>query len=273
MIGIPLTVALILIFAAPQLSIPQQSDPALQQERLEEARQTYESGRVAAIHVNDLAGNIHSDADARAFVDAVAQRLVGQEHLSWTTRSIRHRIAHAEYVAVSGSSGLIPEQRIVDIWNEYVRELDAPEETVVTAAELHNLRDAMYFSNQSMWKKEGFPQSLWTVPNVYAVDADGKVANGCRALEALKLFHDMFYFFQNVESARERVRKGVVVSDRAKQRQQDAPREPQVVKFHLAASTRPNPVMPAEYRYVQAHGERDYQRLLERLFAELFPAE
>jgi len=269
MITVPL--AILFLFGAPQQPVSQQPDPALQQ-RVEEARARYEPIRQAAIHVNELAGNIHSEADARAFVDAVAERLTGTQHQSWATLGIRHRVAHAEYEAVSDPSRLIPEQRIVDVWNEYVRELDAPEETLVTVAELHNLRDATYTTNKLMWKKERFPQSLWTMPDVHAVDADGKVANGCRAVESLKILHDMSYFFQNVQRARERVQEGVLVSDMARQRKGPTPQR-QVERGHLTVSANANPVRQAEYQYVQAHGGRDYQRLLERLFDEMFPAE
>jgi hypothetical protein len=271
MIAIPLAAAL--LFAAPQQSVPQQPSDLTQQQRLEQAREKYEPMRQAAIHLNELAGNIHSEADARAFVDSVAERLTGNQHQSWTTRGIRHRVAHAEYIAVSEPAQLIPEQRIVDIWNQYVRELDAPEATLVTVSELHNMRDAMYTGSRSLWRREGFTQQFWTIPNLYAVDADGKVASGCRAVEALKLFHDMFYFFQNVQRARERVAKGVLVSDLARQREQHGPPTPQVVKSQLSASRDTKPVLAAEIRYVQAHGERDYQRLLERLFAELLPTD
>jgi len=114
MIVIPLA----LLLAAPQAAVPQQSE-LTQQQRLEQAREKYEPIRQAAIHVNELAGNIHSESDARAFIDAVAEQLTGHKHQSWTTRSIRHRVAHAEYQAVSDPAGLIPEQRIVDVWNEY----------------------------------------------------------------------------------------------------------------------------------------------------------
>jgi hypothetical protein len=258
------------------LALPQQSDklPDLSsQQSLEPGRANYEAYRQASVHINELAGNIHSEADARAFVDAVAAQLTEQSDLSWTTLSIRHRVASAEYAAVSDPSRLIPEQRIVDIWNEYVREIDAPEETLVTVAELHNLRDAMYTSSRLLWKKQRFAQSLWIIPNVYAVDSDGKVASGCRPIEALKILHDMAYQFQNVRIARERLQKGVLASDLARQRQTDQAPRPQVVSSHLAVSTRPNPVRMAEYRYLQAHSQLDYVRLLKRLFAELFPTE
>jgi hypothetical protein len=269
---IAISLAVVFLFAVAQQSVPQQSDPALQQ-RLADAQQAREETRQAAIHVNDLAGRIHSEADARAFVDAVADRFTGSQLQSWVTRSIRHRVAHAEYEAVSDPSRLISEQRVADIWNEYVRELDAPGETLVTVAELHNLRDAAYTMNKFMWKKERFPQSLWTMPDVYAVDAEGKVAIGCRAVEALKLLHDMSFSFQSVLSARDRVQKGTLVSDLIKQRDKNSTPRPQAVRGELKAIRDANPVRIAEYHYVQAHGQADYQRLLERLFAELFPAE
>lgn len=264
--------ALLLLIAVPQESVPRQPDPPLPQ-TLAEARGRYEPTRQIALHLNDLAGNIHSEADARAFVDAVAERLFGQQHLSWTTMSIRHRVAHAEYETISNPDRMIPEQRIVNVWNEYVRELDAPEETLITAAEVHNLRDATYTSSQLMWKRGWSTQQLWTIPNVYAVGADGKVASGCRAVEALKILHDMSFSFQTVLGARNRVQKGVLVSDAARQPRQDAAPRPQPVQIHgeLKATRNENPVRLAEYHYVQAHGERDYQRLLQRLFAELLP--
>jgi len=273
----------IILSATLLLAATQQPNPSPQSEtvrhsqatpeQLEQARERYEPVRQAAIQVNELAGNIHSESEASAFVDAVAERLVGQEHPSWTTLSIRHRVAHAEYEAVTDSSRLIPEQTIVNVWNEYVRELDAPEEALVTVAEVHNLRDAMYTVSKSMWKRESFPQSLWTIPNVYALDTEGKLAGGCRAVEALKILNDMFYRFQNVRSARERVQKGVLASDLARQREKDGNARPPVTRVQLRALPQQNPVQPAVSRYLQAHSQRDYKNLLERLFGELFPVE
>jgi hypothetical protein len=265
----PIPLAVLLLFVAPQQPDPPPAQ-LTQQQRLEQAREKYEPTRQAAIHLNELAGNIHSEADARLFVDAVAERFADSPLQNWTTRSIRHRVARAEFQAVSDPAKLIPEQRIVDIWNEYVRELDAPAETLVNVAEVHNLRDAMLTMSQRMWKPEGF-QQLWTIPGIYALSVDGKVASGCRAVEALKLFHDMSFSFQNIQSARDRVQKGIVVSEVSRQREQNPTPRPQQVKSSLAATTPINPVMMAERHYLQAHGEPDYMRLLERLFNELFP--
>jgi hypothetical protein len=269
MFAIPLAL-LLLVGATPQLA--PRPDPATPQQ-LADARAKYEPDRQAAIHLNDLAGSIRSEADAQAFVDAAAERFFGQKHLFWITASIRHRVAHAEYEAVSNPVRMIPEQRIVNVWNEYVRELDAPEETLITVAELHNLRDAMYTGNQSLWKREGITQQFWTMPDIYAVDADGKVASGCRAVEALKVLHDMFRFPQMVRGARERVQKGVLVSDMVRQQQQSGTPRPSAARGQIMARQDPKPVLLAEIRFVQAHGEGDYTRLMERLFAELFPTD
>jgi hypothetical protein len=122
---------------------------------------------------------------------------------------------------------------------------------VITVAELHNLRDATYTISKSMWKKHTFPQSLWTMPGVYAVGAQGKVATGCRAVEALKLLHDMFYTFQNVRSARERVQKGVLASDSIKLRQQEATPRPPIVRAQTGVVQNGIPVWIAARHYLE----------------------
>ncbi len=136
-------------FAAALLLAFQGSDSTPQQ-----ATSDYERYRQAAIHINKLAGSIHTEADAKAFVDTIAEQFAGDRGLSWITLGIRHRVARAEHAAVSDRSRLIPEERIVNVWNEYVRELNAPEEALVTVAEMHNLRDAMYTSARMFSEKD-----------------------------------------------------------------------------------------------------------------------
>ena len=67
----------------------------------------------------------------------------------------------AEYMSISNASRLIPEQRIVDVWNAYVREIGAPGEAIVTVAEIHNMRDAEFVVAQRMWAR-GI-QTVWTM--------------------------------------------------------------------------------------------------------------
>ena len=221
---IPIALVAVLLFPAPLSPLPQKTDPApsqksegVRQERLKPAREKYESIRQPAVRLNELATSIHSEQDARAFIDAVAEALWGKHFFGWTTRGIRHRVAHAEYEAVADTARAIPEQRIADVWNEYVHEIDAPEEALVSVAEIHNMRDAMYLGNRFLWNQE-FGQSIWTAPGIYAVDAEGKLSENCRAIEALKLIRALYFEPQQLQQAKERVRQGILLSDRIKLR-------------------------------------------------------
>lgn len=245
------------------------------EQKLARARVRHEPIRQKAIRINELAGNIHSESDARKLVDSVAEVLTNRRHLFWAAKTIRRRVAHAEFEAVSSPAHLIPEQRIVDIWNEYVREIDAPEETLITVAELHSLRKSNYqITTRFSWKNE-LGQSVWTMPNIYAVEADGQLAGGCRALEALKIIHDMHELFINVKAARLSLQRASAASDGLTEPTSETwsppPRLGSSVGV-LRAEANPDPVRPAVYLYRQQHGARAYNRLVRRLFDELFPA-
>ncbi len=84
----------------------------------------------------------------------------------------------AEYQSASDPTKRIPEQRIADAWNKYVREIGAPEEALVNVAEIHNLRDSFYVNAKLFWSRGS--QNIWTMPDIYAVNPDGNLADGCR---------------------------------------------------------------------------------------------
>src|SRR5882762_784819 len=48
-------------------------------------------------------------------------------------------------------------------------------EAIVTAAEIHSMRDATFAVGQVMWSR-GKSQTAWTMPNIFAVGVDGKLA-------------------------------------------------------------------------------------------------
>jgi len=132
------------------------------------------------------------------------------------------------------------------------------------------MRDGSYTVAQLMWARG--QQTIWTMPNVYALGPDGKVADGCRALEALRVIHDLGGLFQNLRGARDRLQRGIVPSEE----HQEALGEPNPQAhdaFRLEAQNDTNPVRPAERRYLQGHGREAYAQLLARLFEELFPTE
>jgi hypothetical protein len=217
---------------------------------------------------NELAGQIHSDADASAFVSEIAGVFAKELPPAWASGSIRQRVARAEYGAVGNPAKLIPEQRIVDVWNQYAREIGAPDETIVSVAEIHNMRDGSFTVSQLMWAR-GI-QTIWTMPNVYALRSDGKVADGCRALEAIRVIHDLDDLFQNLRAARDRLQKGIVPSEGIKRRAGDPAPQPHSTA-RLEMHTDANPIRLAEQHYVQEHGSPAYAQLLIRLFDELFP--
>src|SRR2546426_11094836 len=102
--------------------------------------------------MNELAARINSAADARAFVDAVADMFADSLPPSWATRGIRERIAHAEYEAVSEPLRQIPEQRIADVWNKYVREIGASEEAVVTGGGNYGMGGGAVGVGRVLWR-------------------------------------------------------------------------------------------------------------------------
>ena len=275
---------------APRLT-PEQQEQIKQKE--EQFRLSREPERKEAVRINDLAANIHSEADARKLVNAVAEVLTHHRHLFWAAQKFRHRVARAEYAAVSDPSGLIAEDRIVGVWNDYVREIDAPEEALITVAELHNFRALDFHFSQHNWERET-TQSLWSIPNIYAVDSSGSLAERCRALEALKLVNNLHEQFFRLHFARQQ--STATTSEpgmEPKKLAAPAIRRGRIATSGIAttgiatrtatgniASTNAthiqryqDPIRPAVARYQQEHGQQEYDQLVRRLFDELYPAE
>jgi len=263
-------IALSLVFAMMLAARPQNATTDSQTTMQQRAHDEYERHKQAAIRINALAEQIHSEADAAALVSEIASIFDKELPSAWARNIVRQRIAHAEWESVRNPAKLISEQRIVDVWNEYIREIGAPEEALVTTAEVHNMRDADLTVAQLLWARGS--QTIWTMPSVYAVGTDGKVADGCRAVEAIRVLHDLASLFQNLLGARGRVRMGIVASEEAKKRMGDSTPRPQSTT-RLEAHLDSNPIRPAEQHYLQEHGSNAYNHLLSHLFDELFPSE
>src|SRR6266436_6548551 len=261
-----LRLVLALVFLGLQQGTVTSNDETSAQQRASLERERH---RQAANQINDLAERIHSEADAVAFVDKIAEFFADTLPPIWVTRSVRQQIAHAEFEAVSNPSRLIPEQRIADVWNKYVREIGASEEALVTAAEIHSMRDMTLAVGQTMWSR-GTNQTAWTMPNIFAVGADGKVAQGCRAVEAIRVIHDLDQLFDNLRSAREWLRRGVVASDAIKKSWENTNANEKTTA-RLGARLDTNPLRHAEISYVREHGADHFNQLVEMLFEELFP--
>ena len=110
-----------LIIAAPLQDNSTESQVTMQQQ----AHDAYERHRQAAIRINDLAARIHSQTDADAMISEIADLFNKELPPVWAMSIIRQRVAHAEFEAASNPAKLIPEQRVVDVWNQYAREISA----------------------------------------------------------------------------------------------------------------------------------------------------
>jgi hypothetical protein len=255
-----------LVFVLLLAALPQNASTASPQTMQPRTPDEYERHKQAAIRINERAGRINSESDASAVVSEIAGLFAKELPPAWASTGIRQRVAHAEYETVHNPAKLISEQRIADVWNQYVKEIGAPDEAIVSVAEIHNMRDGSFTVAQLMWARGN--QTIWTMPNVYALGPDGKVAHGCRALEAIRVIHDLEDLFQNLRGARDRLRSGIVLSDETKKRVAQ-PQPHGTVRLEAHAGT--NPIRPAEQRYLQEHGSLAYEQLIARLFGDLFP--
>jgi len=104
------------------------------------------------------------------------------------------------------------------------------------------------------------------MPNIYAVGSEGKVANGSRALDALRVIFEIHNLFDNVRLARERLAKGIVLSGQLKLPRRNGTK---TARAEIRVST--NPIRNAEVLYIREQGTERFNQLLQRLFNTLFP--
>jgi hypothetical protein len=219
--------------------------------------------------INDLAGHIQSLEDARRLVDLTADEFSKELPPRWATWSIRRRIARAEYESAADPGVLIPEQHVADAWNDYLEKIGAPQESYVTAAEIHALRDSSYVGSQMTWVRGN--QNIWTVPNIYALGPDGKVANGCRALEVLNILWKLGNQTELLSGTREQMKKGQLLSDMFKN--PSKPPVPGSERSYMSVQLvqmPPNLVQEAALRYMKDHGVHAFNSAIEGLLKDLF---
>ena len=240
--------------------------------RIHRAEVAAQKHRQLAIRANEIAGQIRSEADAQDLVARVMEVFAEELPKPFTTSDLLHRLARAEYKAATDTRFLIPEDKFVCVWNEYIRTIGASDEAFVTTSELHSLRDLNYASAMMNWSHGN--QNIWTVPNIYAVPQDGKVLTGARAMEALMVSYELGRLFENLRTARKLVIEGIVGSDQIHEAEERR-RSLRVrgvrteVRARLEVRTSDNPVRNAEQRYISQHGTAALYTLLSRLVTEL----
>jgi hypothetical protein len=252
---------------APQAP-PQANRTGFQQpssEVLREATELRQRDRAHAIAINDVAGRIRTLDDARQLVDLVAAEFSDELPARWATQSIRGRIARAEFKSAVAPGALIPEQHIADAWNDFVKKIGAPQETTLTAADVHYLRDAQYVDARISWIN--YEKDIWTIPGIFAVGPDGKIAQGSRTLEAIRLLWLLGNNEDDFSGIHAAAQKGVLLSDLLQH--PPKPGSGQAQGGFAVARMVSFPVQQAAFRYQRNHGARALNRAIEDLLKSL----
>lgn len=171
--------------------------------------------------LNELASNIHSVADARRFIDALAELFQDDLPPTWATEALRNRLAQAEYLTVTNPQRRITEEHLAQAWNTYITTIQAPNDSAVSPAEIHYLRDAFFANGRAVWNR-GY-RNFWVLPSIFATRPDGTLAPACRLVESFRILYDLDRFPENLRGAREAVAKGILTSDVLKQAAQKPP--------------------------------------------------
>jgi len=216
-----------------------------------------------SLRLNQLASNIHTVADARRFIDAIVELFADDLPPTWTTESFRSRLAQAEYLAVTDPHKCIPEQHVATAWNNYVSTIGAPEDSQVTAAEIHCLRDSEFTYGRVMWDR-GY-RNFWLLPSIFAVQPDGTLAPDCRVLESVRIFYDLVRFPQNLRAVRAAVAKGIVTPELMKQSQQKASSSSPGRAYLSAGKGEKNYVESAAVQYIREHGMAAFSDIIETM--------
>jgi hypothetical protein len=239
-------------------------------EAMRQIAEKWQSMRAHANAINDLAGHVQSFDDSRKLVDLIAAEFSDVLPPKWATHSLRERLARAEFESAYDPGVLISEQHVADAWNDYLQKIGAPQESYVTAEEIHILRDSHYVSAQLSWA-HGI-QNIWTIPNIYAIGPDGKVANGCRAIEVLNILWQLANQPELLDGTRQLIKTGERMSDMYKN--PSKPPEAGSVKGHVSVvrggPLPPNPVQQAALQYMHDHGARALNSAIEGLLKDLF---
>lgn len=224
--------------------------------------------RQRAIQFNDLAGQIHSLSDAQKLVNMAAAEFSNDIPPGWLTRSLRDRIARAEFESASDPRALIPEERVAAAWDDYLERIGAPKESLVNAAEIHALRDGLYVEGRMLWKQ--YPTILYT-PAIYAAGPDKELAGGCRALETIRVLWELDMEPEILAAARGRIKMGITYSELVKNASKPSVHGAQKSYGLVEIRQMKNLVADAEFKYIQDHGLVAMNAAILQLLDDLFP--
>ena len=119
--------------------------------------------------------HIRTEADARAYVEALVKRWWGNE-TNPSLAEFEERLTQAEYAAVRDPKKLIPESQVAKVFNGLMNEWQMPRWTRISVADLHAFR--------TVYAQAIYPRSIARLP-------DESIAPSCRPTEALFLLNTL----------------------------------------------------------------------------------
>lgn len=262
---------ILVIFAVllPQEPTPQPRAGDSERDQLtRDAQRESQKYAEQATRINQLAASIHTEQDAEKYVAAIRD-LFGDELPRWSTGDVVRRVAKAEYAATARHE-LLPDDKIAAAFNELAREIAAPDWAQVTGPEIYALRDAHYSIAKISSARENL--NIWTMPNMYAVESDGKISSGARPVEALYVLYTLNEMFDNMVYPRELMRQGKLASQligEKRQAAQSSSRELRTATTSLSSYR--DKLRECQYAYIQKHGRRAYEKKLKEMFDRVIP--
>lgn len=127
-------------------------------------------------HIDALGteANIHSPADAETYLNAILAKHKIDTATIPGLSPFAHRLAVAEYAAITDPSKRIPETQLVTAFNEIMDQWGEPQWTRITVEDFH-------------WFHRIKAATL--IPYSVSRDAEGNVADTCRPVEAVYLLY------------------------------------------------------------------------------------
>ncbi|HWT65930.1 MAG TPA: hypothetical protein VN151_07425, partial [Terracidiphilus sp.] len=200
----------------------------------------FEALRQQAIRMNTLAANLDTPGDARTLVGLFATNFPFVLSGRLTKRAFLDHLANAEFNAAHDPAQGISEQQVASAWNTYLNAIGAPLETHVTAAEIHYLRDDRYAASRYDFWTPGMENSF-AMPALYNTQPDESLAPNCRPLEALLSLWSITDRYDNLIGARERLRRGKLLSEYFRQHKLSLANSRRTVTVVTVTNAPPNP--------------------------------
>ncbi len=202
--------------------------------------------------------HIRTEADARAYIEALVKRWGPGETKYPDLTEFKERLAQAEYAAVRDPERWIPESQVAKTFNRLMDEWGMPAWTRVSVPELHAFRTSYALTV--------YPRSVARLP-------DESIAPSCRPTEALFLLHMLDSREGIPPEIKEEVRESRFPWSILKRLRWSRPAE-RPVEYGLHPAHTPESLQRNEYidlrrKYIASHPAINFESEVSDIFSQL----